>query len=186
MASADFTHHVADVVRRAHRLGPVVLVGQSVGGLTLNTVANRPTGQPANRVHWRSGDPEFPRVVREGMAADRTDDEVRTLLNILEPDESAQIGAADTRGLPGAWGRIPRTYLRFTEDRTIPPELQDLMIEEADELTPENRFHVRSLAAPHISPRDPGELAAELELELELVAGLCHRGSGPPPGGLEP
>ncbi|WP_329447323.1 hypothetical protein OG906_30645 [Streptomyces sp. NBC_01426] len=116
------------------------------------------------------------------MAADRTDDEVRTLLNILEPDESAQIGTADTRGLPGAWGRIPRTYLRFTEDRTIPPELQDLMIEEADELTPENRFHVRSLAAPHISPRDPGELAAE----LELVAGLCHRGSGPPPGGFEP
>ncbi|MFJ5809251.1 hypothetical protein [Streptomyces sp. NPDC093093] len=60
------------------------------------------------------------------------------------------------------------------------------MIEEVDELTPENRFHVRSLAAPHISPRDPGELAAELELELELVAGLCHRGSGPPPGGFEP
>ncbi|MER5774254.1 alpha/beta fold hydrolase [Streptomyces sp. NPDC002039] len=214
VTSAHFTDHVADVVRRAHRLGPVVLVGQSMGGLTLNTVANRvpelishlvyvsafcPSARATmqqlmttpeaaasaifrlpvvpmsaergvNRVNWRSADPEFLRVVREGMAADRTDDEVRTLLNILEPDESAEIGAADTRGLPESWGRIPRTYLRFTEDRTIPPELQDLMIEEADELTPENPFRVRSLAAPHIGPRDPGELA----VELELVAELCR------------
>ncbi|MEU9800308.1 hypothetical protein [Streptomyces sp. NPDC051000] len=100
------------------------------------------------------------------MAADRTDEEIRTLLNLLEPDESADIGAADARGLPGSWGRIPRPYLRFTEDRTIPPELQDLMIEEADELAPENRFRVRSPAAPHVGPRDPGELEAELELEL--------------------
>ncbi|MFD5930945.1 hypothetical protein [Streptomyces sp. NPDC060333] len=48
------------------------------------------------------------------------------------------------------------------------------MIEEADELTPENPFRFRSPAAPHIGPRDPGELAVELELELELVAGLCR------------
>ncbi|MFD5884973.1 alpha/beta fold hydrolase [Streptomyces sp. NPDC060334] len=41
VTSAHFADHVADVVRRAHRLGPVVLVGQSMGGLTLNTVVDR-------------------------------------------------------------------------------------------------------------------------------------------------
>ncbi|MEV6569630.1 hypothetical protein [Streptomyces sp. NPDC051577] len=37
--SADFADHGADVVRRAHWLGPVVPVGQSMGGPTRNTVA---------------------------------------------------------------------------------------------------------------------------------------------------
>ncbi|MBT1185268.1 alpha/beta hydrolase, partial [Streptomyces sp. CJ_13] len=48
--------------------------------------------------------------------------------------------------------------------------LQDLMIREADETTPDNRFRVRSLAAPHIGPRDPALLADE----LEQVARLCR------------
>ncbi|MBT2408104.1 MULTISPECIES: alpha/beta fold hydrolase [unclassified Streptomyces] len=210
---ADFSDHVTGVLRRAHRLGPVVLVGQSLGGATLNAVANQvpelishlvyvsafcpakrssmaeflatPEGASSaifqmaavqtppelgiTRVNWRSSDPAFFRIAKEALAADYSDDEVRTLLNILEPDESAAIGVTDARGLPEQWGRIPRTYLRFTEDRTIPPALQDLMIKEADELTPGNRFRVRSLPAPHIGPRDPGLLADE----LERVARLC-------------
>lgn len=38
---ADFAAHVVAVVRAAHRHGPVILVGQSLGGATLNAVANR-------------------------------------------------------------------------------------------------------------------------------------------------
>ncbi|TJZ57316.1 alpha/beta hydrolase [Streptomyces piniterrae] len=211
---ADFAEHVVGVVRRAHRNGPVILVGQSMGGVTLNAVANEvpelishlvyasafcptkratitdlmttPEGSSSaifriasvetapelgvNRVNWRSGDPAFFEVVKEGLAADFTDDEARALLNTLEPDESAAISGTDARGLPGKWGRIPRTFLRFTEDRTIPLALQDLMIKEADELTPTNHFRIRSLAAPHIGPRDPGLLVDE----LEQVARLTH------------
>ncbi|MFB6613316.1 alpha/beta fold hydrolase [Streptomyces sp. NPDC085524] len=136
---ADFAPHVASVVRRAHRNGPVVLAGQSLGGVTLNA------------------------------AADYSDNEVRAMLNILEPDESAAIGARDGGGLPHEWGRIPRTFVRFAEDRTLPPALQDLMIREADEPTPDNPFRVRSLTAPHIGPRHPALLADE----LEQVARLC-------------
>ncbi|RPK32481.1 hypothetical protein EES37_33460 [Streptomyces sp. ADI91-18] len=44
------------------------------------------------------------------------------------------------------------------------------MIREADETTPDNPFRVRSLAAPHIGPRDPALLADE----LEQVALLCR------------
>lgn len=211
---AESAEHVAAVVRRAHRNGPVVLAGQSLGGTTLNAVANLvpelishlvyisafcPTKRASvielmttpeaatssmfkmtpvptapelgvNRINWRSNDPAFFRVAKDALAADRSDTEVRTLLNILEPDESAAIGVCDSRGLPRTWGRIPRTFVRLTEDRTIPPALQDLMIREADELTPHNRFRVRSLAAPHLGPRDPALLADE----LEQVARLCH------------
>ncbi|MFD6878429.1 MULTISPECIES: alpha/beta fold hydrolase [unclassified Streptomyces] len=210
----DFAAHVADVVRAVHRNGPVILVGQSLGGVTVNAVANQvpelishlvyasaycPTrhasvtqlmttpeastsalfGLPAvptppelgiNRVNWRSGDPAFFAAAKEALGSDLPDAEVRALLNTLEPDESAAIGTADARGLSDRWGRVPRTFLRFTEDRAIPPALQDLMIREADGTTPHNPFRVRSLAAPHIGPRD----VAVWGDELELVAGMCH------------
>ncbi|MEW2415577.1 alpha/beta fold hydrolase [Streptomyces sp. NPDC046866] len=211
---ADNAAHVTAVVRRARRNGPVVLVGQSLGGATVNAVANqvpellshlvyasafcptrhtsvlelmmtpqaatsalfRMTAVPTppelgvNRVNWRSNDPAFFAAVKDALGADYPDDEVRALMNILEPDESAAISTGDSRGLPDRWGRVPRTFLKFTEDRAIPPVLQDLMIREADGLTPGNRFRVRALAAPHAGPRDPGVLAGE----LELVARLCH------------
>lgn len=210
----DNAAHVTAVVRRAHRNGPVVLVGQSLGGATVNAVANRVpellahlvyasafcptqhksvlelmtspeaatsalfrmTGVPTspelgvNRVNWRSNDPQFFAACKDALGADYPDDEIRALLNILEPDESAAISAGDSRGLPQRWGRIPRTFLKFTEDRAIPPVLQELMIREADELTPGNRFRVRPVAAPHAGPRDPAVLAQE----LEQVARLCH------------
>ncbi|MFD9103084.1 MULTISPECIES: alpha/beta fold hydrolase [Streptomyces] len=210
---ADFTAHVVEAVRAAHRNGPVVLVGQSLGGVTLNAVANQvpelishlvyasafcptrhrsvlelmttpeaassalfripgfktPPELGVNRVNWRSADPVFYAEVKDALAADWSDAQVRALLNILEPDESAAIGAADARGLPDRWGRVPRTYLRFGEDRAVPPALQDLMIREADETTPRNRFHVRSLAAPHVGPQDPAVWADE----LERVARTC-------------
>ncbi|MFD0266409.1 alpha/beta hydrolase [Streptomyces sp. NPDC127106] len=210
----DNADHVEAVVRRARRNGPVVLVAQSMGGATVNAVANRipelidhlvyasafcpakrksvlelmttpeaatsmlfrMTGVPTppelgvNRVNWRSNDPKFFAACKEALGSDYTDAEVRALMNTLEPDESAAISVSDARGLPERWGRIPRTFLKFTEDRAIPPALQDLMIREADELTPGNRFRVRPLAAPHAGPRDPAVVAGE----LELVARLCR------------
>ncbi|MEU3407775.1 alpha/beta hydrolase [Streptomyces sp. NPDC006670] len=210
----DFAEHVVGVVRRAARLGAVVLVGRSMGGVTLNAVANRvpellshlvyasafcptghasaarllatpeastsalsrleavrtPPGLGVHRFNWRSADPAFFAAAKEAFAADRPDDAVRALLATLEPDESAAIATDDARGLPETWGRVSRTFLRFTEDRALPLPLQDLMIREADAATPGNRFRVRSLAAPHAGPRD----AAVWADELELAAGACR------------
>jgi hypothetical protein len=44
---------------------------------------------------------------------------------------------------------VPRTFIRTTEDRTVPLALQDRMIAEADALTPDNPFDVRSLPSSH-------------------------------------
>ncbi|MBW5484386.1 alpha/beta fold hydrolase [Streptomyces bambusae] len=211
---ADCTAHVTEAVRRAHRNGPVVLVGQSLGGATVTSVANQvpellahlvyvsafcPTRHPSalqlmmtpeastsalfripsvqtppelgvGRVNWRSADPAFLAAAKDALAAGYSDTELLALLNTLEPDESLAVSAAESPGAAETWGRVPRTYVRFTEDRAIPPALQDLMIREADATTPRNRFRVRSLAAPHIGPRDPRVLADE----LEQVARLCR------------
>lgn len=56
---------------------------------------------------------------------------------------------ADTRGTSERWGRVPRTFIRCTNDRAIPLALQDLMIEQANELTPGNKFHVQTLKSSH-------------------------------------
>lgn len=120
-----------------------------------------------NRLNWRSGDPSVFDAVKQCLAGDFSDEGVSRLLNMLEPDETATIPIAEARGEARTWGRIPRTYVRFTLDRLIPPALQDRFIIEADRLTPDNLTDVRSVAAPHVGPFDRPEL---VEIFAELVS----------------
>ena len=101
------------------------------------------------RTNWRTGDPEVLALLREALCARATETEFLAMLNTMQPDESAQVPLDEARGHRATWGRIPRTYIRHTEDRCIPPALQDRMIAEADRLTPDNRFDVRSVATSH-------------------------------------
>lgn len=111
-----------------------------------------------NRLNWRSADPAVADGVRRCLAGGFTDAQLYRLLDMLEPDETATIPVAEARGHAATWGRIPRTYVRFTADRLIPPALQDRFIREADRLTPDNPTDVRSVAAPHVGPFDRPEL----------------------------
>jgi pimeloyl-ACP methyl ester carboxylesterase len=208
----DYVDRVVDVVRRARRHGPVILVGSSQGGVTVSRVGNAipdllervvyvaayccvdlPNmvaylGTPENsesllplieavkvgdpmelgvsRLNWRSADPAVFHAVKECLAGDFSDEAVRWLLNLLEPDETAAIPMSEARGEAHTWGRIPRTYVRFTEDRLIPLALQDRFIAEADRLTPDNPTDVRSVAAPHVGPFCRPEL---VEIFTELA-----------------
>ena len=209
----DYIDRVVDVVRRARRHGPVVLVGASQGGVTLSRVGNvipdlldrvvyvaayccvdlpnltaylstpensesllplvtralvaDPAVLGVTRLNWRSADPLIFEGVKQCLAGDFTDDGVRRLLNMLEPDETASIPLTEARGQAETWGRIPRTYIRFTRDRLIPPALQDRFIAEADRLTPDNLTDVRSVEAPHVGPFDRPEL---VDIFSELVS----------------
>jgi pimeloyl-ACP methyl ester carboxylesterase len=121
------------------------------------TVAD-PAALGVVRVNWRTADPKLLDGIRQCLAADFSDDEFARLLNMFEPDEPVAIPLAEARGEARTWGRIPRTYVRFTEDRLIPPALQDRFIAEADRLTPDNPTDVRSVAAPHCGPFERPEL----------------------------
>lgn len=206
----DYIERTVGIVRRAHRNGPVILVGHSQGGVTVNRVSDvvphlldrivylaavccvdlpsvadymqtpeNATSLAADigrygavgdadalgvlRVNWRSSDPRFLAAVKAAVAADYTDAEVRVMLNTLEPDETLSILAAEARGRADRWGRLPRTYVRFTEDREFPLPLQDRMIREADRLTPRNRFDVRTIHAPHAGPMHRPEIVRILD-----------------------
>lgn len=202
----DNARHVAKIVRRMARRGPVILVGHSMGGATITRVGNQipdaiarlvymsafccvrmrsildcflvpegrttllstipSVGSPERtgvlRNNWRSADPSFITKAKAAFAADYDDVAFRNALNTFEPDESASLINDDARGHPVSWGRIPRSYIRFTRDRSIPPDLQDRMIEEADAATPDNPFDVHNVRAPHLGPLDPAPLATVL------------------------
>ncbi|MEV4285731.1 alpha/beta hydrolase [Nonomuraea bangladeshensis] len=138
----------------------------------LPQVTSAVVGDPAvlgvARVNWRTADPALIKGIKECLAGDFTDEAVMRLLNTFQPDEPVGIPMADARGEKHAWGRIPRTYIRFTKDRLIPLALQDRFIAEADRLTPDNPTDVRSVDAPHVGPFDRPEL-------VDIFAGLLTR-----------
>lgn len=176
----DNITHVLDTVRRVHEYGPVVLVGTSGGGATISGVGNRAPellagivyvsawccvelpsvaaylaalghhGVAETMVNWRSADPGLLAALKQGLMADATDDQFRACLNMLEPADSAQVLAADSRVRVATWGRIPRTYIRLSLDRAIPLDMQDRMIAEADALAPHNPFTVHTVEASHL------------------------------------
>ncbi|MEU4214948.1 alpha/beta hydrolase [Actinoplanes sp. NPDC026623] len=197
---ADNVAHVVEVVRRAAAHGPVVLVGQSLGGVTITGVADvvphlvhrlvylsafcctdpaRPTlieyygtpeGQPslvlrvpnignpdpaggtgALRNNWRSADPAFFAAAKAAFLADGTDDQMRVLLNSCQPDESILMYYTPITPAAERWGRVRRTFIRLSEDRAIPLPMQDLMIADADRLTPRNKFRVVTVESSHLN-----------------------------------
>lgn len=194
----DYAEHVVEVVRRARRNGPVILVGSSQGGVTLSRVGSAVpelidrivyigayccvdlpsmaaylaepenadslidkvtaalAGDPAElgvaRINWRTADAALLDGIRDCLAGGLSDEELTRLLNLFQPDEPVAIPTGEVRVEAHRWGRIPRTYVRLTEDRLIPPALQDRFIAEADRLTPRNPTEVFSVAAPHVGP----------------------------------
>ncbi|MER5966662.1 alpha/beta fold hydrolase [Streptomyces sp. NPDC002057] len=205
--------HVLDVLRRLSAWGPVVLVGNSLGGLTISAVANTAPdlldrvvylsalclSDPAMftepwdvaddnlldaaaariavpdvrdpgvaRLNWRSAhaDPALFAELKAAVMADSTDHQFRLLLDSLDPDENYAVLEPAALVRADAWGRVPHTYVRLSEDRGITPAVQDHMIRAADALTPHNPFDVHTLATSHTGyfshPRIFAELLADL------------------------
>jgi pimeloyl-ACP methyl ester carboxylesterase len=122
--------------------------------LTMPGAIGDPERIGGSRVNWRSADPEFLTKAKAALMAGGSEAEFLAMLASLQPDESVQVPVADARGEANTWGRVPRTYIRHTEDRAIPLALQDRMIAEADRLTPDNPFDVRSVATSHAATAD--------------------------------
>ncbi|MCP2261598.1 Alpha/beta hydrolase family protein [Streptoalloteichus tenebrarius] len=133
----------------------------------LNDTAGVLVGNPmelgALRMNWRTADPTLLAALKRAILADGTDQEFLAYLNTLEPDESLDAGGSASQANAETWGRVPRTYVRLTRDTSIPLALQDRFIREADALTPDNPFDVRSLDSGHVRFLiHPAEAAAVL------------------------
>lgn len=84
----------------------------------------------------------------------------------FQPDENLDVGTSPDRAQATTWGRIPKTYVRLAADASLPLAVQDRMIREADALTPDNPFDVRTLEGSHlhwlVHPKPAAELLANL------------------------
>ncbi|MCX2732480.1 alpha/beta fold hydrolase [Saccharopolyspora sp. NFXS83] len=122
------------------------------------------------RVNLRSSDPELLRAAKAAIMAEGTDDEFRALIDVMEPDVNVAIAAEPRFATAARWGRVPRTFVRFTADESILLAEQDRMIEEADELAPDARFDVRSIDSSHVGyfcrPAEFADLLGSLAGEL--------------------
>jgi pimeloyl-ACP methyl ester carboxylesterase len=104
----------------------------------------------AIRLNWRTSDPGHLDLLQAALLADGTRQELLAYLHLQEPDEALVVDEVATRADPATWGRIPRSYVRLTEDRALPLPLQDRFIAEADALLPDRPFGVHSLASSHL------------------------------------
>lgn len=134
-------------------------------GDTAGVLLGNPAELGVLRMNWRTADPTLLAALKTAMHEDGTDAEFLAVLNTLEPDESLDGG--DDRVDPAVWGRLPHTYVRLAKDRSIPLALQDRFIREADALTPDNPFDVRTLDSTHVGflvhPVEAADLFANLD-----------------------
>jgi pimeloyl-ACP methyl ester carboxylesterase len=115
------------------------------------TLVGDPTQTGAMRINPRNGDPDYVEKGRVALYNDMSTDEYLQFAAYMNPDLPLPVAFDDARGTPERWGRVPRTFVRATQDQTVPLALQDRMIADADELTPGNRFDVRTLPSSHSS-----------------------------------
>ncbi|MFF4426876.1 alpha/beta hydrolase [Streptomyces sp. NPDC001549] len=111
-------------------------------------------GNPADlgllRVNFRTADPDTIAAFKLAFFADGTDEQFLTFLNTFQPDENLDVGGSADRAQAAAWGRIPKTYIRLADDASLPLVLQDRLIREGNELTPDNPYDVRTLEGSHL------------------------------------
>jgi pimeloyl-ACP methyl ester carboxylesterase len=102
------------------------------------------------RLNWRTTDP----VVIEGLkkAFSITDDRrFVEALNEMQPDEWfwQTNPTFDFRTGKDTWGRVPHSFIRLADDKSMPLAAQDMYIKEADALTPDNPFDVHTASGGH-------------------------------------
>ncbi|KZB81330.1 alpha/beta hydrolase [Amycolatopsis regifaucium] len=138
-------------------------------------------GDPARqgfiRVNWRGADREQRAALRNAVAAELTEEEYLQVVVTSQPDEVFWLTGPewDLRADKETWGRIPRTFVKLTEDRSMPLAVQNLYITEGDALTPDNPFDVRELDSGHAGfLRKPAGLAEILDA-LSVRAGAGSR-----------
>ena len=118
------------------------------------------------RCNFRTADPQLLARLKAVFLADGTDDEFRTFLSTFQPDENLDPGTADDVARAETWGTVPRTYVRLSEDASLPLAMQDRLIREGDALTPDNPYAVHTLTSSHLGwlvrPRAAAELLAKV------------------------
>ena len=122
---------------------------EALSGISGATLIGDPMKIGAMRINPRDPDPAYVEKGRLAFYNDLPTEDYLRFAAYLGTDLPLSVAFDDARGTAERWGTIPRTFIRLTEDHTIPPALQDRMIAEADAATPNNTFAVHSLPSSH-------------------------------------
>jgi len=101
------------------------------------------------RINHHSADPAYVAADKSAFYGDVPTPAFQAIANLLTPDEPIQAFTTPAVVTPQRWGRLPRTFIRCTEDQAIPIVVQDQMISDADDFTPKNRFQQKTLHTSH-------------------------------------
>ncbi|WP_410537675.1 alpha/beta fold hydrolase [Streptomyces sp. KL2] len=145
-----------------------------MAGIDAASLALAMAGNPAElgllRVNFRTADPDALAAFKAAFLADGTDEELLAFLSTFQPDENLDAGTSADRARAATWGRIPKTFVRLADDASMPPAMQDRLIREGDELTPDNPYDVRTLEGSHLKWLvDPAPAARVLDEIAELT-----------------
>ena len=119
------------------------------------------------RINHNSADPAYVTADKSAFYGDVAAPAFQAVANLLTPDEPIQAFTTPVVVTPQRWGRLPRTFIRCTEDRAIPIVVQDQMIQDADGFTPRNRFDRKTLHTSHSA------FAAAPQALTDLLIGLA-------------
>ena len=101
------------------------------------------------RINHNSADPAYVAADKSAFYGDVATPAFQAVANLLTPDEPFRAFTTPVVVTPQRWGRVPRTFIRYTEDRAIPIIVQHQMISDADNFTPRNRFQQNTLHTRH-------------------------------------
>ena len=108
----------------------------------------------------RSLDPSYRAQVKSALAADVDDDVLTAALNLLTPDAPFSMYFEPLGLTSERYGSISRCFVQCSEDFTVRPATQELMISDVDRAFPKNPTRMQTIASSHeVMLSQPAELA---------------------------
>lgn len=129
--------------------GAYSMMPEYAGALLFACVRNDPLATGAARLDTTSPDPDYRRQLREAFYGDVDEPTAEAAIAMLSSDAPIGIGMGATTLTEDGWGRVPRTYVTCTQDRALPPAVQQKFIRDADAAYPANPTSVVTLDASH-------------------------------------
>lgn len=134
--TTDLSDYVDEVIEAMSPAEKSVLVGHSMGGFVISQAAAKNIDEVASLVYVAAMMPKPGDTIKDISAKTGTDaaDIVTEFVNagagfetlVPQPMRPLRAPFTDTQGIAS----VPRHYIRCTEDRIIPPSLQDAMMSE--------------------------------------------------------
>ncbi len=111
----------------------------------------------------RSTDPDYLASAKAALAHDVDDDVLMAAMNMLTPDAPISIYSVVPELTAERYGSLRRVFIKCSQDWTLRPGTQDLMISDLDSAYPDNPTIVHEMDASHeVMLSKPRELAALL------------------------